>query len=41
MIGITLSSEQVRTAPPEVRIWIEHQVAISLGLQVRATDYGV
>ncbi len=39
MIGITLSSEQIRTAPPEVRLWIEHEVATSLGLQVRATDY--
>jgi len=39
MIGITLSSEQVRTAPPEIRLWIEHQVATSLGLQIRATDY--
>ena len=39
MIGITLSSEQVRTAPPEVRFWIERQVATSLGLQVRATAY--
>jgi hypothetical protein len=33
MIGITLSSEQVRGAPPEVRQWIEYQVATSLGLQ--------
>lgn len=38
MIGITLSSEQVRTAPQEVRRWIEHQVAASLGLQGQATD---
>ena len=34
MIGITLSSDQIRTAPPEVRHWIERQVAVSLGLQV-------
>ncbi|MDF2120151.1 hypothetical protein PY365_31780 [Roseiarcaceae bacterium H3SJ34-1] len=33
MIGITLSSEQVRGAPAEVRQWIEYQVATSLGLQ--------
>jgi hypothetical protein len=38
MTGITLSSEQIRRAPPEVRRWIEHEVATSLGFQVRATD---
>jgi hypothetical protein len=32
MIGITLSAEQIRNAPPEVRHWIEHQVLSSLGL---------
>jgi hypothetical protein len=31
MIGITLSLEQVRTAPPEVRRWIEKELASSLG----------
>jgi hypothetical protein len=31
MIGITLSSEQIRTAPPEVRQWIEREVMTSLG----------
>ena len=33
MIGITLSSEQIRTAPPDVRRWIEREVCSSLGLQ--------
>jgi hypothetical protein len=32
MVGITLSAEQLRAAPPEVRRWIEHEVAVSLGL---------
>ncbi len=38
MTGITLSAEQVRRAPAEVRRWIEHEVATSLGFQVQATD---
>ncbi len=38
MIGITLSSEQILRAPSEVRRWIEHEVATSLGLQVQVTD---
>jgi hypothetical protein len=38
MIGITLSSEQIRTAPAEVRRWIEHEVAVSLGLHVQTPD---
>jgi len=33
MVAVTLSSEEVRGAPPEVRQWIEYQVATSLGLQ--------
>ena len=33
MIGITLTSEQIRTAPPEVRRWIEREVMASLGQQ--------
>ncbi len=37
MTGITLSSEQIRGAPPEVRRWIEHEVATSLGFQGLAT----
>jgi len=36
--GITLSSEQIRRAPPEVRRWIEHEVATSLGFRVQTTD---
>lgn len=32
MIGITLSAEQVRGAPPEVRRWLEHEIATSFGL---------
>lgn len=38
MIGITLSSDQIQTAPPEVRHWIERQVAVSLGLQIATPD---
>lgn len=36
MVGITLSSEQIRSAPPEIRRWLERQVVQSLGLQVPA-----
>lgn len=32
MIGITLTTDQIRNAPPQVRQWIEHQVMASLGL---------
>ena len=32
MIGITLTTDQIRSAPAEVRRWIEHQVMASLGL---------
>ncbi|WP_154674615.1 hypothetical protein [Mesorhizobium erdmanii] len=31
MVGITLSPEQIRTAPPEVRQWLETEIAHSLG----------
>jgi hypothetical protein len=31
MIGITLTSEQIRSAPKEVRQWIEHEVIAGLG----------
>ena len=31
MIGITLSPEQIRSAPLEVRRWLEQQIATSLG----------
>lgn len=27
MVGITLTAEQIRAAPPEVRHWIEHEMA--------------
>jgi hypothetical protein len=33
MVGITLSPEQIRAAPPEVRHWLEHQIAALLGLR--------
>lgn len=32
MVGITLSPEQIGQAPPEVRRWLEQQVAAALGL---------
>ena len=32
MIGITLSTDQIRSAPKEVRQWIEQEVVASLGL---------
>ena len=38
MTGITLNSDQIRRASPEVRRWIEHELATSLGLQVQVTD---
>ena len=34
MIGITLTSEQIRNAPADVRRWIEREVMMSLGQQV-------
>ena len=36
MIGITLSTDQIRNAPPQVRQWIEHEVIASLGLAADA-----
>jgi hypothetical protein len=33
MIGVTLTSEQIRSAPREVRQWIEHEVMVALGPQ--------
>ena len=30
MVGITLSAEQIRSAPPEVRHWLEQQIAALL-----------
>jgi hypothetical protein len=32
VVGITLSPERIRAAPPEVRRWLEHEVAFALGL---------
>ena len=32
MIGINLTSDQIRGAPKEVRQWIEHEVIAALGL---------
>lgn len=36
MVGITLSPEQIRQAPPDVRRWIEQEVASALGLSRKA-----
>jgi len=36
MLGITLSAEQIQQAPPEVRRWIEQQVAGMFGLSPAA-----
>lgn len=35
MIGITLTADQIRTAPVDVRQWIEREVVTSLGLQIQ------
>lgn len=32
MVGITLAPEQIRAAPPEVRHWLEQQIAQMLGM---------
>lgn len=39
MVGITLSPEQIRTAPPEVRRWLEHEIASTLGLSAQANPH--
>jgi hypothetical protein len=36
MIGITLTTDQIRKAPPQVRQWIEHEVIAALGLAADA-----
>jgi hypothetical protein len=36
MIGITLTTDQIRNAPPDVRRWIEHEVLAALGLAADA-----
>lgn len=33
MVGLTLSAEQIRGAPPEVRRWLEQEIMRTLGLQ--------
>lgn len=38
MIGITLSSEQVRNAPADVRRWIEREILTSMGQQPEPED---
>jgi hypothetical protein len=38
VIGITLTAEQIRVAPADVRRWIEQQVVNSLGLQVQSPN---
>ncbi len=38
MVGLTLSAEQIRKAPPEVRRWLEQELLASLGLQAPSTE---
>ena len=38
MIGITLTGEQIRTAPPDVRRWIEREVMATFGEPSRPAD---
>jgi hypothetical protein len=33
MVGVTLSPEQIRNAPPEVRRWLEQELLAAFGLQ--------
>ena len=40
MVGVTLSPEQIRNAPPEVRRWLEQELLASLGLQQPETEAG-
>ena len=41
MVGITLSPDEIRAAPPEVRRWIEQEFAHAFGTQpARETDEG-
>lgn len=40
MIGITLTSEQIRNAPAEVRRWIEHEVMTSMGAKAVPENAG-
>lgn len=34
MVGVTLSPEQIRRAPPEVRRWLQGEIAASLGVEL-------
>ena len=36
MVGITLSPEQIRAAPPDVRRWLEHEISTALGFGLNA-----
>jgi hypothetical protein len=36
MAGITLSADEIRTAPPEVRRWLEHEMIRAFGAQPTA-----
>ena len=38
MVGITLTPEQLRSAPLDVRRWIERELAASLGLRPGAVS---
>ncbi|MDR3532088.1 MAG: hypothetical protein P4L90_16250, partial [Rhodopila sp.] len=31
MLGVTLSAEEIKAAPSEVRRWLEHEIACTLG----------
>lgn len=35
MVGITLSPEQIREAPPDVRRWVEQQITGAPGISHR------
>ena len=38
MVGITLTPEQIRSAPPDVRHWLEQELATSLALRPRQPE---
>jgi hypothetical protein len=40
MVGFTFSAEQIRSAPPEVRRWIEEQITRTLGLPITGVHDG-
>ena len=40
MAGITLSADEIKAAPPEVRRWLEHEVARALGVQPASAPTG-